>query len=129
MDLPAVPPRLRQHAASGTTTKRHLPVEPEHVERGVVQVTATGHQVPKALAALGVQRNHLTVENGFDAAQLSPHVVRQLREAPKYVAPLGPEVRIVPGEIEQPSKAVVLGLEQIGGILEGLRIEDLGRSA
>jgi hypothetical protein len=65
-----------------------------------VEVPAASQQIPKVLAALAVQRHHLTVEDRLLDRQLLLHPVAELLESLEDVAALGPEVAALPGDVE-----------------------------
>ena len=52
--------------------------------------------------------------------QLLPHPVGELLELLEDVAPLGSEIAVPRGDIEQAAEPVVLGFEEVGGVIKSL---------
>jgi hypothetical protein len=72
--------------------KRHppqvLPVEPEQVERGVVQVPPAGEETTEVLPSLRIQRHDLAIENDLFDPELVPNPVEQLVKLLEDIAAL-----------------------------------------
>jgi hypothetical protein len=85
-----------------------------------MEVPAAGHEVAEVLPALAIERHHLAVEDRLFDRQLFPHPTAEILKPLEDIAPLGPEPAFLPSHIEESTIAVVLGLEQPGGIIERL---------
>jgi hypothetical protein len=83
-----------------------------------VQVAAAGQEVPEVLPALAVERHHLPIQDRLLDRQALPNPVAELVEAPQQVPPFGPDPAALPGDVQEPAAAVVLGLEQPGRVVE-----------
>src|SRR3954465_6252437 len=85
-----------------------------------MEVPAAREEAPEVLSPFRVQRHHLAVENRLLHPELLPDPVAQLPELLEDVAALRPEVAVSAAEEQEAAEAVVLGLEQVGGIIERL---------
>ena len=110
--------RRCRRRASGRL-RRSLPSSQQDVESREVQVAPARHQVAEALPALGIERHDLAIEDRLGPAQLRADPVCQLGEAVEQGALLRSEIgSVLTAEVEQAAKAVVLGLEQVGRVVE-----------
>jgi hypothetical protein len=99
-----------------------------------MEIPAAGQQVAEVLPAFAVERDHLTVKNCFLDRQLLAHPTAKLLESFEDVPSLGAEVAALPGDVQQ-AVAIVLGLEEPGGIVKRLSAQreqnrlDVGKRA
>jgi hypothetical protein len=83
-----------------------------------MEIPAAGQQVTKVLPAFAVERNHLTVKNCFLDRQLLAHPIAKLLESLEDAPPLRAEVAALARDVEEAAVAVILGLEEPGGIVK-----------
>ena len=91
--------------------------------RGRVEATPgklerAGGEVAEILPALAIECHYLAVQDCLLHGQLLPHPIAEFLKSLEDVPALGPEMTVLPGHVEQPAIAVVLGLEEPGGIIE-----------
>jgi hypothetical protein len=112
-------PRARFRRPSGSPPEI-LPVDPERVERSVVEVAAAGEEPAEVLPTLGIKCHYFAIQNRLFDSQLFPDPVAELLKMLQDVSPLRAEVAALTGDIEQAAEPIVLGLEQICRIVERL---------